>query len=102
MSSLILSQRRRVFKWLRRAAALPDPLCSDGEYSKSRNLDLGEMDRIELRQAWNEAELLLAALGTDDPVMYIDPISGNLITAKAWLMARMAMIRQLWKGDGRG
>ena len=102
MSSLILSQRRRVFKWLRRAAALPDPLYSDEDLLKLKNLDLGEMDRLEQRQAWNEAELLLATLGAEDPVLYFDPISGNLITAKVWLTARIATIRQLWGADSRG
>lgn len=102
MSGNSLSQRRRVFKWLRRAAALPDPLNSDEDYLKSKNLDLGEMGRLELRQALLEAELLLATLGADDPVLYIDPISGNLITAKVWLTARVAMIRQLWGTDRHG
>jgi len=56
-----------------------------------KNEDLAGMDRLELRNAWNAAELALLLLGEDDRVFYIG-YGCSPVTAKAWLLGRVARI----------
>jgi hypothetical protein len=57
------------------------------------------MDRLELRNAWNAAETALLLLGKNDHVFYIRH-DGSPITAKNWLVARVARIRKMWREGG--
>lgn len=99
MSICILSKKRQFFKKLRQTITLPDPLQSFDGFVKLKNADLYEMDRMELRRAWNEAEFQLLLLGDDDFVFHMDA-QGNLFTARAYLLKRIALIRQLWRKGG--
>ena len=95
MSSL--TRPRRYYKRFRKALELPDPCRSYEDYLQLKNEDLAGMDRLELRNAWNAAELALLLLGEDDRVFYIG-YDGSPVTAKAWLLGRVARIRKLWRG----
>ena len=61
-----------------------------------KNEDLAGMDRLELRNAWNAAELALL-LSDGDRVLFIDS-QGKLITERTYLLKRVAAIRRLWRG----
>lgn len=94
MSSL--TRPRRYYKRFRKALELPDPCRSYEDYLQLKNEDLAGMDRLELRNAWNAAELALL-LSDGDRVLYIDS-RGNLITERTYLLKRVAAIRRLWRG----
>ncbi len=91
-----LTQRRRIFKQFKSALELPDPCRSYEDFQKMNNEDLSGMDRLELRNEWNRAELALM-LADGDLVLYMDS-KGNMITARAYLLQRLAEIRRLLKG----
>lgn len=94
-----ITGHRQFFKKLRQTIALPDPLWSYEGFVKLKNADLYEMDRMELRRAWNEAEFQLLLVGDDDFVFYIDA-RGNPLMARAYLLKRISRIRQLWRKGG--
>lgn len=91
-----LAQRRRIFKQFRVAMELPDPMQSFEEYQKLNNEDLGDMNRLELRNEWNRVELALMLM-SDDQLLYVEPDGGH-VTAKAYLLTRLAAIKRRWKG----
>ena len=94
MSSL--TRQRRYYKQLRRALEMPNPCRSYEDYLQLQNEDLSGMDRLELRNAWNAAEMALL-LSDGDSVLYIDP-QGALITERTYLLKRIAAIRRIWRG----
>ncbi len=91
-----LTQRRRIFKQFKSALELPDPCRSYEEYQKLNNEDLAAMDRLELRNEWNRVELALMLM-SDDQLLYVEPDGGH-VTAKAYLLTRLAAIKRRWKG----
>lgn len=92
----ILAQKRTFYKQLRSAVELPDPMRSFEEYQKLNNEDLDEMNRLELRNEWNRVELALMLM-SDDQLLYVEPDGGH-VTAKAYLLTRLAAIKRRWKG----
>lgn len=91
-----LTRSRRYYKQFREALELPDPCRSYEDYLRLKNEDLSGMDRLELRNAWNAAELALL-LSDGDRVLFVDS-QGKLITERTYLLKRVAAIRQLWRG----
>ncbi len=98
MSKVRLSQRRRVFNKLSKALTLPDPMHSYEDWAELQDpgQDLAGADRLELRLAWQAAELALL-LDDREQVLYMDS-QGNPITARAYLLKRLAVIKRLWRG----
>lgn len=94
-----IAKKRGFFKKLKNATALPEPLRSYEDFLQLQNLDLDSMDRMELRAAFNAAEISLMLLGKDDKLLYMDS-QGNFITARTYLLRRIAKIKRLWRGGG--
>ena len=92
-----IAQRRRIFKEFKNAMELPDPMRSYEDYLQSRNDDLAGMNRLELRRAWNAAEAKLLLLGDNDLILFIEH-DGGQVTARTYLLGRLAAIKRLWKG----
>ncbi len=96
MPTTNLTQRRLIYKQFKKAMELPDPMRSFEEYQKLNNEDLDEMNRLELRNEWNRVELALMLM-SDDQLLYVEPDGGH-VTAKAYLLTRLAAIKRRWKG----
>lgn len=92
-----LTQKRRIYKQLRDATALPDPMRSYEEWSELQDPghDLIGADRLELRQAWQAVELALL-LNDGNKIVYMD--EQKMITAQEYLLKRLAAIKRLWRG----
>ncbi len=98
MPTAKISQNRHMFKMLKKATGLPNPYNTLEEFKEVMDpgQDLIGADRLELRRAWNAVELALL-LADGDRVLYMDT-AGNMITARAYLLRRLAAIKRLWKG----
>ncbi len=97
MSISSLTQRRRVYKQLRAALALPDPVGSEDGYLMFTNEDLCNMDRIELNLELDRAKLMLMLQEDKDAIIAMSP-GGKPITAQAWLLRRLDSIMQAIEG----
>ena len=96
MPTTNLTQRRLIYKQFKKAMELPDPMRSFEEYQKLNNEDLGDMNRLELRNEWNRVELALM-LFDGDLLLWLRP-DGGQVTARAYLLNRLAAIKRLLKG----